>query len=486
MSKIDTQNLSKVSFTESEKRTEDKFLFWEEKYNHLSKKIEFKFKESLLRIFLKDEGFRIYNDQPIQFIGKIAKKVTKEDMFKFTLKYIESFNELELQDLFITKGETYFLKNKAFVLSLPECEHKMLKDSKSISYKFYRNGVVIVEADKEFRLIPYNKLEGFVWEESIISRDFNLLGEDYIERAVFSRFVRNISNDDNHFESLCSSIGYLIHTYKDQRKPIAIIINDENLADSGSPEGGTGKGLLVKAVAQIVSRESYNGKNADFSNNKFAYQNVDETTAILLIDDAPRNFDFESLFSVLTDDLPVEKKHQSVKVIPYEESPKFVITTNYTIKGDSSSFKRRRFDVFLNNNYHDGHTPADDFGEEFFHGWDEEEWKLFDLFMIACLRLYLSLGLIPYENAVLKLKRFKNETSSDFYELMEEEFNEMNVPINYNNIRLKLISFYGDKYSFLNNDTKRIVDWVSRYAEFKGINLTKYKRNQNGVRFVLS
>src|SRR5690606_35642606 len=146
-----------------------------------------------------------------------------------------------------------------------------LRDTRERSYKYYRNGIVVIAPGKEFKVIPYEEAKGLVWEEQIKDRDFEILKDDdeEIEKGVFARFVRNITNNDEHYYSVCTAIGYLLHTYKDQRKPIAVIINDENLIDEGKPEGGTGKGLLVKAISQIVERASYNGKNSDFTNNKF-------------------------------------------------------------------------------------------------------------------------------------------------------------------------------------------------------------------------
>lgn len=444
-------------------------VFWYEKYNARKGFKEYHLIEPLLRKYLKKEGFRNYKGEPVHISRNIVKKVTSEDIFKHTLKYVESFKEPGLEAMFIKNGETVLLRNKAIIISLENCEIEPLKDTKTTSYKYYKNGIVVVEEGKDFKLVPYEEMKGFfIWENSIKERNFKLLHEDNIDNAVFARFLRNITNNQEHFNSICTAIGYLIHTYKDQSKPIAIIINDENLIDDGKPEGGTGKGLIVKAIGHIVERASYNGKNSDFSNNKFAFQNVEETTAVLFIDDAPRNFDFEALFSVLTDNLPVEKKHRPLKEIPYERSPKFVITTNYTIKGDSSSFKRRRFDIFCNNFYNSDHTPADDFGEEFFHGWGESEWHLFDLFMMACLRTFLSMGLIPYEDGGLSLKMLKNETSADFIELMEEDYDNKNITYTFYILRENLIRNYGEKYYFHKHNYKIMIEWVKRFADFKG------------------
>lgn len=457
-------------------------IFWVKTYNKRTDKTECYIDEPKLRVFLKNEGFCLYQGNPIHIKGTVATKITAETLFLFSLKHIESFEDPLLEAMFIKKGETLLLKNKAIIISLSQCDLEQLKDSKDISYKYYKNGIVKVEPDKRLVLIPYEEVEGFVWESSIKQRNFDILKQDDPYEPIFAKFVKNITNNEDHFFSVCTALGYLLHVYKDPRKPKAIIINDENLIDDGKPEGGTGKGLLMKGLGQIVELAFYNGKNSNFSNDKFAYQNVRDTTNILLIDDAPRNFNFETLFSVLSDDLPVEIKHKPVNVIPFGESPKFVISTNYTINGDSSSYKRRRFDIFLNNFYHSAHTPADDFGDEFFHGWDENEWQLFDVFMMYCLRSFLATGLVAYEDSGWRLKKLKNETSSDFIELMEKDYQVKNILYDYITIRQKLLSIYGEKYFFLEKNKKIVVGWVKRYAEHKGFILDK-DRDSNGATF---
>ena len=449
----------------------DADIFWTEKFTSNGGK-SYLIDGTQLRNYLKKEGFRNYKNEPIKLTGNIASKVDGEYIFKHVLSYVDTLGEPELQTAFLKQGETLLIRNKAIVLSLDECETDILKDSPLVSYHKYNNGVVKVTGNAPIEIIPYKDIKGFVWENSILDREFKVL-EDVEGISMFESFLELITNDADHFNSICAAIGYLLHGYKDQSKPVCIIINDENLTDDGKPQGGTGKGIIVKGISHIVEKAMYNGKNSDFSSNKFAYQNVSDTTKIILIDDAPRNFDLEALFSVLTDDMPIEKKHKPLEVIPYESSPKFVITTNYTIKGDTSSFKRRRFDTFLTNYFNAERSPADDFGCEFFNGWDKEQWKLFDFFMMSCLRLFLTNGLVRYENEGLRLKMLKNETSADFYELMESDYSEQNTIYRYIDITRMLISEYGKKYEFLEKNHKIMVEWVDRFAENKGFTISK-------------
>ena len=52
----------------------------------------------------------------------------------------------------------------------------------------------------------------------------------------------------------------------------------------------------------------------------------------------------------------------------------------------------------------------------FFGDWDDDEWCLFDNYMIACLQIYLKEGLIQSEFVNLKIRQLSAETSHDFIE----------------------------------------------------------------------
>ncbi|MCP9199013.1 hypothetical protein MKO06_03775 [Gramella sp. GC03-9] len=464
-------------------------LFWYEveKIKNGRPTTEYIVEPTKLKQFIVNSGFRLHEDKLVYLKNNIVEITTPEKIYKFCYNYISQFQETNIESAFIKQGTSYLIKNKGIVTLLPELGIPLVRDSINISYKFYKNGIVKIELNKPLELIEYKDAPGFVWKDSIQKRNIHLhiASKKLGDKAMFEKFIENLSNDSNHFNSICSALGYAIHTFKDARKPICLIFNDEVQTDTSKPQGGTGKGLIVKGISEIVGKAAYNGKNSDFTNNKFAFQHVCDSTGIILIDDAPRNFAFESLFSVLSDDLPVEVKHQPVRIVPFKNSPKFVITTNYTIKGDSPSYKRRRFDIFLRNHYSDTFQPNDEFDCEFFHGWDEEEWNLFDHFMFECLKTYLDQGLIPYNSESLRLKMLCNETSVDFYELMEEHFNHLEVKMLYQTVRNKLIKEYGSDYKYIDNNKNLIIDWISRYAEFKGYQIAK-KRANKGNTFIFS
>jgi hypothetical protein len=143
---------------------------------------------------------------------------------------------------------------------------------------------------------------------------------------------------------------------------------------------------------------------------------VSADTQILVFDDVKRYFDFERLFSVVTEGLTLEKKNKDAIKIPFSRSPKIAITTNYAIKGAGNSFARRKWELELHQYYRKSFTPLDEFGKLMFGDWNDEEWCQFDNYMIGCLRNYLTTGLVKSKFVNLKVRQLSAETSHDFIE----------------------------------------------------------------------
>src|SRR5690606_20344404 len=134
-------------------------VFWYETYTSKGGK-DYSLSEPELRNYLRKQGFRNFEGEPVHITGNILKRVNPEYIFKHTLKYIESFKEPGLEGMFLKKGETLLLKNKAIIISLPECELQPLRDTRERSYKYYRNGIVVIAPGKEFKVIPYEEAKG--------------------------------------------------------------------------------------------------------------------------------------------------------------------------------------------------------------------------------------------------------------------------------------------------------------------------------------
>jgi hypothetical protein len=239
------------------------------------------------------------------------------------------------------------------------------------------------------------------------------------------------------------------------------------------PNGGSGKGLIHKAIAQLKNVVVEDGKRFD-PKGQFAYQKVNKDTQIFLLDDVYKNFNFESLFSIVTEGMTVEKKGKDAFKIPFNESPKVSITTNYTVQGECASFKRRVFDVEIANYFNDKHTPEDEFGHQFFSDWDLDEWQRFDNFMIRCLQFFLKNGLVESKKVNLDLRKLRNSVGAEFIEFMElQNLNDFRIG------RKEFRDMFNDKYKNIArfNTPQKFNKKVKDYCEFYGVEVEELKYN---------
>ena len=103
-----------------------------------------------------------------------------------------------------------------------------------------------------------------------------------------------------------------------------------------------------------------NGRNVNF-NNRFLFQNVNESTNIILLDDTDKKFDFYGLYSIITNGLTVEKKNKQAIQLSHIDTPKFIITTNTVLTDESNSGKGRKFEIEFTDYFNDEFTPLEKF-----------------------------------------------------------------------------------------------------------------------------
>jgi hypothetical protein len=286
------------------------------------------------------------------------------------------------------------------------------KDTFDKGYFYFKNGYV--EASKSsIEFYNYKKLNKHIWRKQIINRNF----VESDRRSVFEDFLFNVCrNDVKRYNALKSGIGYLLHTYKDPSLAKAVVFIDEKLSEGAF--GRSGKGLVIKSISQVRNVVIEDGRNFNPSKN-FAFQRVKADTNVIGFEDIREKFPFERLFSLITDGCVVERKNKDEIFIPFTESPKIVLSTNFSITGVDDSTIDRQFIIEFSDYYNKSHRPVDDFGKPFFSGWNEDEWSTFDNFMIGCLQLYLNKGLIAYEYINLEKKKLIDETSPEFVEFAE-------------------------------------------------------------------
>jgi hypothetical protein len=367
----------------------------------------------LFKGFLEDNGFYKYcpegskNYVFVKVTNNLIDHTSEKEIKDFILNHLIDLEDLSIYNYF-ADSVRYF--REEFLTLLNTIDIYFIEDTKDISYLYYKNCAVKITQDL-VEPIDYLDLGGYVWKDHVIDRKFNICEYD---DCVYKIFISRVCGDDNgRMHTMESTIGFLMHGYKNLSYCPAVILNDEVISDN--PEGGTGKGLFMNALSQMKKLVVIDGKAFAFERS-FPYQTVSADTQILCFDDVKKNFDFERLFSVVTEGLTLEKKNKDAIKIPFSKSPKIAITTNYAIKGSGNSFTRRKWEVELHQHYNKNHTPLDEFGKHFFADWDDSDWCSFDNYMVSCLMRYLEKGLIKSEFVNLQIRQLSAETSHDFIE----------------------------------------------------------------------
>lgn len=373
----------------------------------------------------------------------------------------------------MSKNVKYFADD--FLSLLDTIEIDIKKDTEEEGYLYYQDCVVKVTVDNE-ETIDYIDLKGYVWENQIIDRSYKKADGD---KAIYKQFIWLVSaKDEFKYDSIRSTIGYLLHSYKHRGNNRAIILNDEVISEN--PNGGSGKGIYTQAIGKMKRTSVIDGKLFD-PNKSFQLQTVSIDTQVLAYDDVKKNFPFESIFSVITEGITYERKNKDAIKLSVHDSPKVLISTNYTIGGNGGSFDRRKFEVEFSSYFGAHHTPAQEFGHQLIDDWGEGEMNLFDNFMIGCLQLYLKKGLIKCPQDNLKTRKFIKDTCFEFYEWTQDGSVGKNITLDRKELLSSFLEEYKEQEKYLT--PKRFALWIEAYAVFLG---GEYKSGKsNGKRWAM-
>lgn len=220
---------------------------------------------------------------------------------------------------------------------------------------------------------------------------FNIAGEKLSADEIYEQKV--------HLINKIYTIGYLLHKYKDDSKPWCVFAMDNKISETGESHGGSGKSLCFSGMNYILKRRHYiKGRDPKLTDDKFIYSGVTEDTDYIMIDDANQYLDFGFFYSEITGSLKVNPKNTNPFEIPFSKSPKFVITSNFTIKDDGPSTARRLLYASFSDYYHinkDGEYKSDrtisqEFGgRNLYTDFTQAEWNAFYNFCAQALSFFL-------------------------------------------------------------------------------------------------
>jgi hypothetical protein len=442
-----------------------------------SKKVEIK--EIDFQEFLTKAGFfRLENriDRIIRANNNIINEVSIDDLAGYLSKYIYSypFNCYEgltpeiVLNILMKKFKLILTNVVPFLPILPQ--PKPL-DQKKSAWIVFKNTSLFLEKGEPYKIIPLCELPGTIWQSGVIERDFNP-NEDGNE-SEFQDFLKKVCKKDKfRYKFMCTVLGYLVHKYKDPSLNHAIVFLDEEVGRDGRSEGGTGKSLVVIAIKEFLNSVVYiDGKSFSIE-NRFKYQRIKQGDRVVVIEDLKRDIDFDGFFSSITDGLSVEAKHCNEIHIPYNESPKFLFTTNRPLLGSGGgSEERRKVNVLFSNYFNVAYTPQNEYGHLLFKDWDALEWNRFDNFMISCLQLFLDIGIVKYKPESYKMIEFSARTSDEFF--------KYSARIHQKKLYNKNIIFHDfiEAFHCIEVKQRTFTKWLRDLADFKGWEVSEHKSN---------
>lgn len=395
--------------------------------------------------------------------GYHLKSADRENHIKYMQKnHIYITSEMLLQKVY--KNIMYYFSSTLPRLR-PDKPIRLLQDTKDSKYLFYNNCVVRISKDG-IETYQYDQLDmmlevnmedngKYIWSSNILDRDFpasyiNENGESLLKgNSDFEIFLDCICGLGQGFmevgdhritrytpptdeamlrvsvsrkQALQNIFGYLMHNnYECNLKSIMFI--DMNKENAGKPAGGTGKGIIGKALSHMMNRTESDskyiappGKNFDPEDER-RYSEGDITTQLIHIEDIKKNFQFEAFFNDVTDGAVFRKMYQDKT----KHRVKIMLSSNQAIDLSAPSCKRRMVVFELDNFFNENKTPQDMFGKRFFESqWDKLDWYRFDILMVGCCYRYMkdkdSIGadgrvigirqppLLNYQNTLLRSK----------------------------------------------------------------------------------
>jgi hypothetical protein len=202
--------------------------------------------------------------------------------------------------------------------------------------------------------------------------------------------------------SRLANMGYLLTSNKSESEAWATICQDSTMAKNVDEcNGRSGKSFYFRAVTKMVKAFIIDAATTSFKDPRFIFDGVTPDTDLVLIDECPRKFNYNFIYGMVTGDFRVEEKNRHSYVIPFSQSPKFGLGTNFTLSRHDPSTEGRiwpqPFSDYYHvqtpqNDYRETRSIRDDFGQNLMGTeYSEQDWQLDLALMTQCVRFYLSL-----------------------------------------------------------------------------------------------
>ena len=349
-----------------------KAKFWTTRENKLGQK-EYSLSRTSLDYFLELNGFYTLKDESrkepvyIRIDGIQVCQVTAKAIVAFLKQWMEQQGlPKALQDK-VLRSRDLPTANASTLRERDDLDFR--KATASSQYFHFRNCWVEVTAENIVTHRYTDPADHYVWESSIIPHDYRKMpdlftvGKDEdghyvvvptegVKLSNFFSFLVNtarlhwrkadeggeeLTREEQADEHLCltsrlANLGYLLCTNKSESEAWATICMDSTMAENVDEcNGRSGKSFYLNAVARMVKTFSIDAGTTSFKDPRFLFDGVTSDTSLVFIDECPRKFNYNFIYGMVSGDFRVEEKNRHSFVIPFAQSPKFALATNFTL-----------------------------------------------------------------------------------------------------------------------------------------------------------
>ena len=393
--------------------------------------------------FLSQNGFYQYTnknevDSYVYVNGNIVSEIDAKKIRKHVNAFLAQRNsDTKLRNTFFRTTQL----NSISFENLPHTTIDFTDFDKESQWLFFKNQTWLVKASgiTKYKLGEVNK---FIWETGVINHRVELL-EDFFKitkdaddeyhleitnsDSIFFKFLQRtcqmhwrveefgvddgkggrrteLSKDEKrehelHLINKIFTFGYLLHKHKEASSSWSVWSQENEIIEEGQSEGRTGKSLFLNAPQYFIKMETIAARDPKITENKHLFENINEFTDYVLLDDCAEYINFAYFFPYITGPWTINQKHVKTLTLSRNDSPKMAFSSNFSPKhADGSTLDRLIFIVF-SDYYHAGGTernperrsPRDEFGMDLFDDFSEHEWNLFLNFGAQCLKAYLNI-----------------------------------------------------------------------------------------------
>lgn len=442
---------------------DDDEKFWKEttKFDRSgNERVEYEFCYVNSQNFLQNRGFgRLRRlDNSYRFIHldpPVVRAIEAGDARDYLFQFANHYCKKEVNEMLIKGVSQYVGPDKLSLLGF--IEPNFIKPNRESQYFYFEKSCWYVTRDS-VKEIGYESITHHIWEEQRKNTPAQYLGKPLIrftctdgnyqfeitdsgKRCHYLQFLVNTSNftwrkkpeeiteaeeNENHIHLLSKlcAIGYMVMEAKDNNVSRAVIGMDGKQSEVGESNGRSGKSLIGELMRNVVPTAYIPGKRTDIFNDQFIWNDVQENTKLVFIDDVLQNFNFEFLFPNITGDWTINYKGGRRITVPFAKSAKIYIATNHAIRGSGSSFTDRQWLLAFSDFYNDTHKPIDDFGSLFFSEWDYDQWNLTWNMLANCIQLYLEFGVVQAPGERLEKRKLRQEITETLISWADEYFSD--------------------------------------------------------------